>query len=678
MYNKRSVKVASTPRKVVFGIPLEEHLRCTGRSVSLVIELCVHLLYSNALNEEGLFRIPGSSVKIKKLKNAINAWFTTLATQGELEHDQRQQSLSHTQASVTAIYSLFKEIVGQQPQQSALLGCDMINNRSTTATRDDSTLTQTNSSSIPDSQQFVFDVHTIAGLLKLYLRELPEPLFTYALYDQWVEATVKTTNKEQPFALERLIGQLPKSNYHNLKHLIRFLHLLTCHRDLNKMTASNLAITMAPSLIWAKPTASQQSVELGGGSEQQHDDMQALNIQMSSVGMSASLHALVIENLISNAEKLFPGPVHFTIPKLDESPNNMCDRIQQPKHDRCIKSTSPTGMSTASSSSFSSTSNASVGSSMGKSHSRKGGSMEGLLSTGIALETSSRPVSTQFNREQPAQGQQPPPIPPAPMTRSHLRQGSDSFCPTRAAAMIRSSQVPLITPSSSKRQTITLSPSEQSDDALRPQPTSSGAQTAECTVTNVRSLRGTGTVPLNGHLSVRPTVPPPLRPSSKPSSVSGDQLDVASSQNKCRSEESDNKSFHSLASSGNLRTDFEEINGADVDDADLSVSVSPVVSLDSISGDDSSFDNECHSLEQSWTECDLDQNQVGKSTADSAQQLMPDDINSNSSPVSINQTAGGQNPPTDEERKGREDIASPRPVKPPRSISPKITQSTPL
>lgn len=30
------------------------------------------------------------------------------------------------------------------------------------------------------------DVHTVAGLLKVYLRELPEPLMTYRLYEPFI------------------------------------------------------------------------------------------------------------------------------------------------------------------------------------------------------------------------------------------------------------------------------------------------------------------------------------------------------------------------------------------------------------------------------------------------------------------------------------------------------------
>jgi hypothetical protein len=39
------------------------------------------------------------------------------------------------------------------------------------------------------------DVHIVAGILKSYLRELPDPLFSLALYDDWINA-IKSPDQE--------------------------------------------------------------------------------------------------------------------------------------------------------------------------------------------------------------------------------------------------------------------------------------------------------------------------------------------------------------------------------------------------------------------------------------------------------------------------------------------------
>lgn len=81
----------------------------------MAIETCVGLLLYH-MNEEGLFRISGSSSKIKKLKNAFDAGIVNI-------------------------------------------------------------------------EEYYRDAHTIAGVLKCYLRELPEPLLTFELYEEWINAS---------------------------------------------------------------------------------------------------------------------------------------------------------------------------------------------------------------------------------------------------------------------------------------------------------------------------------------------------------------------------------------------------------------------------------------------------------------------------------------------------------
>ena len=51
-----------------FGTALEEHLRRTNREIATVLDDCIATIVSIGLEEEGLFRIAGSSSKVKKLK----------------------------------------------------------------------------------------------------------------------------------------------------------------------------------------------------------------------------------------------------------------------------------------------------------------------------------------------------------------------------------------------------------------------------------------------------------------------------------------------------------------------------------------------------------------------------------------------------------------------------------
>lgn len=95
------------------------------------------------------------------------------------------------------------------------------------------------------------DVHVVASVLKCYLRELPEPLLTFKLYENFVNASRCSTEQLRLNAVWEAIHLLPDANYQNLRYLIKFLSTLTQNQSTNKMTPSNLAIVIAPNLLWA-------------------------------------------------------------------------------------------------------------------------------------------------------------------------------------------------------------------------------------------------------------------------------------------------------------------------------------------------------------------------------------------------------------------------------------------
>lgn len=120
---------------------------------------------------------------------------------------------------------------------------------------------------------------------------------------------------------------------------------------------------------------------------------------------------------------------------------------------------------------------------------------------------------------------------------------------------------------------------------------------------------------------------------------------------------------------------------ADIDDIDKSDQGSPVISLDSISGDDSSFDQDCRSLENSWDECALDNNR----SFDGRPPKIGGDNEKDSALMKISELVGK----TNEISSGNKDLPINKfttksegkdapPKKPPRSLSPKVTQTTPL
>ncbi|XP_078258100.1 rho GTPase-activating protein 24 isoform X2 [Rhinoraja longicauda] len=98
------------------------------------------------------------------------------------------------------------------------------------------------------------DVHTVASLLKLYLRELPEPVIPYAKYDEFL-LCAKLFTKEQETGMKELIKQvktLPPVNFNLLKYICRFLDEVQSHSDVNKMSVQNLGTVFGPNILRPK------------------------------------------------------------------------------------------------------------------------------------------------------------------------------------------------------------------------------------------------------------------------------------------------------------------------------------------------------------------------------------------------------------------------------------------
>ena len=93
------------------------------------------------------------------------------------------------------------------------------------------------------------DVNVITGLMKLYLRELKDPLLTLDRYWDFIEAG-KLQNMDQRVArLQVLVSKLPDANYHTLKYIVHHLNNVRKHKDMNKMDSLNLAIVFGPTLL---------------------------------------------------------------------------------------------------------------------------------------------------------------------------------------------------------------------------------------------------------------------------------------------------------------------------------------------------------------------------------------------------------------------------------------------
>uniref|UniRef100_A0A671N6A3 Rho GTPase-activating protein 17 n=1 Tax=Sinocyclocheilus anshuiensis TaxID=1608454 RepID=A0A671N6A3_9TELE len=163
-------------------------------------------------------------------------------------------------------------------------------------------------------EEFYSDPHAVAGALKSYLRELPEPLMTYQLYDEWTQASNVPDPDKRLQALWVTCNQLPKNNKANFRYLIKFLAKLAQESDVNKMTPSNIAIVLGPNLLWAKTEGS-----------------------LAEMAAATSVHVVtIIEPIIQHADWFFPEDVDFNVSGMFSMPAplpNNVNHLTPPDYD---------------------------------------------------------------------------------------------------------------------------------------------------------------------------------------------------------------------------------------------------------------------------------------------------------------------------------------------------------
>ncbi|KAF1846024.1 RhoGAP-domain-containing protein [Cucurbitaria berberidis CBS 394.84] len=175
----------------IFGIPLQEAVEFTqpaGVTVELpaVVYRCLeYLREKQATSEEGIFRLSGSNIVIKGLRDRFN-------TEGDI-----------------------RLLEGQY-----------------------------------------YDVHAVASLLKLYLRELPASILTRELHLDFLKVLDMDERGKKIQTFNVLVHKLPTVNFELLRHLSSFLIEIVENSGVNKMTVRNVGIVFAPTLNIPAPLIS--------------------------------------------------------------------------------------------------------------------------------------------------------------------------------------------------------------------------------------------------------------------------------------------------------------------------------------------------------------------------------------------------------------------------------------
>uniref|UniRef100_A0AAY4EDL7 Rho GTPase activating protein 45b n=1 Tax=Denticeps clupeoides TaxID=299321 RepID=A0AAY4EDL7_9TELE len=128
--------------------------------------------------------------------------------------------------------------------------------------------------------------HDISNVLKLYLRQLPEPIMPFRLYNSLMGLAKESLHSEgseggeagkgaelvdsgadtdaevlaQVQRLKEHLVDLPKANITTLRYIVRHLHRVADFEQDNKMSPSNLGIVFGPSLMRPRPSGATVSL----------------------------------------------------------------------------------------------------------------------------------------------------------------------------------------------------------------------------------------------------------------------------------------------------------------------------------------------------------------------------------------------------------------------------------
>ncbi|GAV55139.1 hypothetical protein ZYGR_0AS04630 [Zygosaccharomyces rouxii] len=193
----------STAVTAVFGSPLDRCLQLSSHSyqgkydIPSVVYRCLEYLYKNrGIQEEGIFRLSGSSALIKSLQE-----------QFDREYDIDLCNYNHKVA---------------------------------------------NDGSNTNQPGYYVDVNTVSGLLKLYLRKLPHVIFGEEQYPMFKKAADDHHDNPAQIALEfkNIVkgSSVPQPNISLMYALFELLIRINENSRANKMNLRNLCIVFSPTL----------------------------------------------------------------------------------------------------------------------------------------------------------------------------------------------------------------------------------------------------------------------------------------------------------------------------------------------------------------------------------------------------------------------------------------------
>ena len=98
-------------------------------------------------------------------------------------------------------------------------------------------------------------LHVLTGALKLFFRELREPLIPWDVVEK-LQPIMKLPNSEAKLeSMKDFLKKMPSPHYDTLFCLLRHMAKVASYKSMNQMSESNLGIVLGPTLMWSPDPA---------------------------------------------------------------------------------------------------------------------------------------------------------------------------------------------------------------------------------------------------------------------------------------------------------------------------------------------------------------------------------------------------------------------------------------
>ncbi|XP_041743293.1 rho GTPase-activating protein 15 isoform X2 [Coregonus clupeaformis] len=179
----------------VFGCHLEMLCEREKNTVPRFVRLCTEAVERRGLETDGIYRVSGNLAVIQKLRFLVN----------------------HERAVTTDGRYMFPAELVQEK-----LNLD---------------------------QSEWEDIHVITGALKLFFRELPEPLVPYGFFTDILETVKMSDYLDKVDRLKWLVLSMPPPNQDTMRFMFSHLKRVMEHSDSNRMSTQNIGIVFGPTLM---------------------------------------------------------------------------------------------------------------------------------------------------------------------------------------------------------------------------------------------------------------------------------------------------------------------------------------------------------------------------------------------------------------------------------------------